>query len=139
MFITNENAAFKEFSIKDKQYLWSSVQLLFNHSWFYVICEAKSLDTTSTTYFLSMASQISSLSTPTSIIKSVYLVTQNNNQDWELLKINKILKWNINVEGKRISIEAYESDQEGRVIFNDPIVHQAVMTNEEVLYPLQGA
>lgn len=113
MFQTYESAKLPIFWKDIDESVWSYTELMVNTSWFYADCKlTDGVDTVTSTYLLSMSSQISDLiKNPEITIKSIYIVSPpyiNGTDSWKMSPLAKISVGKMSDEDYEINIEIYE-------------------------------
>ncbi|MDD2833722.1 MAG: DUF4007 family protein [Methylotenera sp.] len=93
-----------------------------NSSWFYADCKlTDGVDTVTSTYLLSMSSQIKDLiNNPLISIKSIYLVSPpylNRTESWSMSPLNKLSVGKITYEDYESNIEIYEL-KSGEILYS---------------------
>lgn len=122
MFQTNENAKLPFFWKDIEESVWSYTELVVGTSWFYADCRlTDGVDTVTSTYLLSMSSQISDLiNNPDITIKSIYIVSPpylNGTDTWKMSTLNKLSVGKVSFEDYENKVEIYEL-KSGEILYS---------------------
>lgn len=122
MFQTYESAKYPIFWKDVDESVYSYAELMVNSSWFYADCKlTDGVDTVTSTYLLSMSSQIKDLiNNPLISIKSIYLVSPpylNRTESWSMSPLNKLSVGKVSYEDYESNIEIYEL-KSGEILYS---------------------
>jgi len=139
MFQTHESAKLPIFWKDVGESLWSYTELMANASWFYADCLlTDGVDTVTSTYLLSMSSQINDLiNIPEITIKSVYIVSPphiNGTDSWKMNPVAKICAGKIRYERYKSNIEIYELKNGEKLYSISDFVNEEHIENIKVVY-----
>lgn len=122
MFQTYESAKYPIFWKDVDESVYSYAELMVNSSWFYADCKlTDGVDTVTSTYLLSMSSQIKDLiNNPDISIRSIYLVSPpylNRTDSWIMSPLTKVSVGKISHEDYENNIEIYEL-KSGEILYS---------------------
>lgn len=122
MFQTSDSAKLPFFWKDFDESIYSYAELIVNSIWFFADCKlTDGVDTVTSTYLLSMSSQIKDLiKNPDVSIKSIYLVSPpylNRTDSWNMSPLNKISVGKLTNEDYESNIEIYEL-RSGEVLYS---------------------
>ncbi len=120
MFQTYESAKYPNLW-KDAS-VYSYAELMVSSSWFYADCKlTDGVDTVTSTYLLSMSSQIKDLiNNPDITIRSIYLMSPpylNRTDSWNMSPLAKVSVGKITYEDYKSNIEIYEL-KSGEILYS---------------------
>jgi len=118
--------------------VWSYAELMVNSIWFYADCKlTDGVDTVTSTYLLSMSSQISDLiNHPEITIRSIYIVSPpyiNGTDYWNMSPLSKISAGKIRYEDCEGEIEIYELEN-GEKLYSSCEINYEQIENIKILY-----
>lgn len=122
MFQTYESAKYPIFWKDVDESVYSYAELMVNSSWFYADCKlTDGVDTVTSTYLLSMSSQIKDLiNNPDISIRSIYLVSPpylNRTDSWNMSPLTKVSVGKVTNEDYESNIEIYEL-KSGEILYS---------------------
>lgn len=122
MFQTYESAKYPIFWKDVDESVYSYAELMVNSSWFYADCKlTDGVDTVTSTYLLSMSSQIKDLiNNPAISISSIYLVSPpylNRTDSWIMSPLTKVSVGKVSYEDYENNIEIYEL-KSGEILYS---------------------
>ena len=122
MFQTYESAKYPILWKDVDESVYSYAELMVNSSWFYADCKlTDGVDTVTSTYLLSMSSQIKDLiNNPDITIRSIYIVSPpylNRSDSWNMSPLAKVSVGKITYEDYESNIEIYEL-KSGEVLYS---------------------
>lgn len=139
MFQTFDNAKLPIFWKDVGESVWSYAELMVNATWFYADCKVTDgVDTVTSTYLLSMSSQISDLiNQPEITIRSVYIVSPpyiNGTDSWKMSLLAKISAGKIRYEDCEGEIEIYELKNGEKLYSSCEINNDEQIENIKIVY-----
>jgi len=122
MFQTYESAKYPFFWKDVDESVYSYAELMVNSSWFYADCKlTDGIDTVTSTYLLSMSSQIKDLiNNPDISIRSIYIVSPpylNGTKSWHMGPLAKVSVGKITHDDYESNIEIYELES-GEILYS---------------------
>jgi hypothetical protein len=122
MFQTYESAKYPILWKDVDESVYSYAELMVNSSWFYADCKlTDGVDTVTSTYLLSMSSQIKDLiNNPDITIRSIYIVSPpylNRTESWHMSPLAKVSVGKVSYEDYENNIEIYEL-KSGEIIYS---------------------
>ncbi|HEY9210732.1 MAG TPA: hypothetical protein VIO56_04915 [Methylotenera sp.] len=122
MFQTHESAKLPIFWKDLEESFYSYAELMVNSSWFYADCKVSDgVDTVTSTYLLSMSSQIKDLiNNPDITIRSIYIVSPpylNGTESWHMGPLAKVSVGKITYDDHESNIEIYEL-KSGEILYS---------------------
>lgn len=139
MFQTHESAKLPIFWKDAGESIWSYTELMANTTWFYADCKlTDGVDTVTSTYLLSLSSQINDLiNNPDITLKSVYLVSPpyiNRTDYWKMTALTKISVGEIRYENYKADIEIYELENGEKLYSISEVKDDEQIENIRVIY-----
>lgn len=132
MFQTYESAKYPILWKDIDESVYSYAELMVNSSWFYADCKlTDGVDTVTSTYLLSMSSQIKDLiNNPDITIRSIYIVSPpylNGTDSWNMSPLTKLSIGKIKNEDCESNIEIYEL-KSGEILYStsDIDIHKQI-------------